>query len=400
MQVMDRVAKSAQQQTVGGGIDTQAWVLHDLSRGEAPRDLQLEPFRIGPVQSDEVLVEPLYGSWEGNMGHAVARKPIDIARQRGEERVVVGNSGVVRVLQPGSPDSGLVEGDICLYLGGVWDEHRYMKYAAGYDAPGTVGLLARRTKAYRSQLVKLPRNSRFHLAQWAVFSLRYVTAWGNWTVASQCYNATRPRSPSYEPWVWGWGGGTAFAEIALAHLHGYKTAFISSNPVRLRQIEAAGVLPIDRREFAGLVHDEKKIAADAAYAEAYQQAEKSFLRRTRQVTGGQGVSIFLDQIGSAVTPATLKALARPAVIASCGWKTGMNVRFNRAVAAMNWHIHVNTHYARYEDCAPAVAFGEERGWMPPLDSRIYEYDEIPQLADDYATGRLDTYFPVYRVNPE
>ena len=41
-----------------------------------------------------MLAEPLYGCWEGNMSHAVERRPIDIYRDRGEEKVVIGNAGV------------------------------------------------------------------------------------------------------------------------------------------------------------------------------------------------------------------------------------------------------------------------------------------------------------------
>jgi hypothetical protein len=70
----------------------------------------------------------------------------------------------------------------------------------------------------------------------------------------------------------------------------------------------------------------------------------------------------------------------------------------RAVECINWHVHVHTHYARYPEGVEAVRFGEEQGWMPELDGRVYGWDEIPQLAEDFQHGRLNTYFPLYQVN--
>ncbi|HZR34952.1 MAG TPA: hypothetical protein VFA75_06215 [Nevskia sp.] len=379
------------------GVATQAWVLHDLSRGNRPRDLRLESLHLAALEGHELLVEPLYGCWEGNMSHAVSRQPIDIARQRGEDRVVIGNAGVVRVLRPGADVTGFKEGDVCLWTAVVWDKHGFTHRVAGYDAPGTVGLLARRTKVRQDQLIRVPVQSRFGLAQWAAFAVRHITAWGNWRVAMQCYSAMRPSTPGFEPWVWGWGGGTAFAELTLAARQGFRTALIASEPSRLERIRKAGIVPVDRRRFAGLDH---RRSTDPSSAGDYRQAEHDFLTAVDEVTDGQRVSIFVDHLGAAVTPATLKALARPGVITTSGWKTGMDMKTNRAVASMNWHVHVHSHYARRDDCAAAVAYAEESGWIPELDSRIYDWDEIPQLARDYAEGGLGTYFPIYRVNPE
>ena len=210
----------------------------------------------------------------------------------------------------------------------------------------------------------------------------------------------RPQTPGFEPAVWGWGGGTAFAELTLAKLDGFETALISGRPDRLRMIEMAGIEPVDRRRFGQLHYDERKLAADPLYAEAYRSAEDKFLQEVKRKTCGHGVSIFVDQIGSAVTPATLKALARPGVLTTSGWKTGMKMSSNRAMAAMNWHTHVHTHYARIGDCEPAVAFGEENGWMPPAEDCLCDWEEIPQLAEDYHAGNVATYFPVFRINPE
>ena len=59
-------------------------------------DLVLEDFELPDIGPGEILAEPIYGSREGNMNHALQRKPIDICRRRGEERVILGNGFVAR----------------------------------------------------------------------------------------------------------------------------------------------------------------------------------------------------------------------------------------------------------------------------------------------------------------
>src|SRR3954468_22384112 len=180
-------------------LKTEAWVLHEgpvavkgdrrqLPRGAEgvfPDDaFRRESYEIGEPTGDDCLVEPLYGCWEGNFSHAIARVPVDICRQRGESKVVLGNSGVVRVLRPGPDTRGLREGDVCLLVGThLKDRHGYMTMAYAYDAPNTMGLLSRRTSVPGRALMPVPRDSGFSLPQWAAFNLRYLTAWSNHRVA-------------------------------------------------------------------------------------------------------------------------------------------------------------------------------------------------------------------------
>lgn len=382
-------------------ITTQAWVIH---RGEKtnghcePAELRQEIFTFPGIGSEEVLVEPIYGCWEGNMAHALSRSPVDICEQRGEQRVVIGNAGVVRVLEIGNAVTTVRPGDLCLvFCNGVWDQFGYPKKIYGYDASGTIGLLAKQTKLHEKQLIRVPQNSRHSLPQWAAFSLRYITAWANWKVAFGCLKVHQTNGNGVSPIVWGWGGGVSFAEAALARLWGCRSALISSQDDRLRLIRDAGIEAIDRREFSNL--NFAKCASDPAFKTAYQEAEDLFLQTVKDKTGGAGVSIFIDYIGLPVIRATLKALGRPGVITTAGWKQGMNLSSLRAVECMNWHVHVHTHYARYSEGQEAVAFAEEKGWVPPVDNPGYSWDDIPLLAQDYASGKCSTYFPLFQINP-
>jgi NADPH:quinone reductase-like Zn-dependent oxidoreductase len=385
-----------------GNVTTEAWVIYASSNGSTspqPAELRKEEFSFSDVDEHEVLVEPVYGCWEANMTHALERRPIDVCRYRGEEKVVIGNAGVVRVLKTGSSVSNVKTGDVCIvFCNGIWDENGFPERILAYDAPNTMGVLAKRMKLHEKQLIKVPEGSRYSLQQWAAFSLRYITAWANWQRAYGCWTTLWAEDSVSRPQVWGWGGGVALAELSLAKLFGCEAAMISSVDERLCLIERMNLTPIDRRQFPNLNLDEAKYNSEPAYRKTYQEAEEIFLKIVEERTGHKGVSIFVDFIGVPVFRATLKALSRQGVITTAGWKQGMMTSTLRAVECMKWHVHVHTHYARYKQGVDAVNFAEANGWLPPVNGEAFDWDEIPRLAEDYRHGHLATYFPIFRVN--
>jgi NADPH:quinone reductase-like Zn-dependent oxidoreductase len=382
-----------------GVIESEAWVIHAAEPGErGPAVLRRESVTIDPIRADEVLVEPLYGSWEANMTHALERRPIDICRRRGEPRVVLGNSGVVRIAQAGRDVQHVREGDTCLLAAaGQQDRHGYVISVLGYDARGSMGLLSRTLKLRGDQVVRLPAPTRHRLTQWAAFSVRFGTAWDNWRVAHGVWQLQVNVRPD-ETYVWGWGGGVAFAELLLAKRHGCRTAMIASTDDRLATIAAAGLTPIDRRLFADLSYDAERCAIDSDYRRSYLAAERAFLDIVSEHTSGERVSIFIDNIGGPVVRATLHALGRQGVLTTAGWKHGTDVHVNRAAECIARHVLVHTHASR--NTPDAMNEAEETGWLPPVPERVYAWDDIPQLAADYSSGRLGTYFPVFQVNRE
>lgn len=385
-----------------GNITTEAWVIYAAPEGSnstQPAELRKEEFSFSDIDEHEVLVEPIYGCWEANMTHAMERRPIDICRYRGEERVVIGNAGTVRILRTGSKVSNLKTGDACIvFCNGIWDEYGFPERILGYDAPHSIGVLAKTTKLHEKQLIKVPEGSHYSLQQWAAFSLRYVTAWANWRRAYGCWKTLWDQDFNGTPKVWAWGGGVALAELSLARIFGCETALISSIDERLSLIGRMGITPIDRRQFSDLSLDEAKYNSDRGYRKTYQEAEKTFLKIVEDLTEQKGVSIFIDFIGAPVFRATLKALSRQGVVTTAGWKQGMITSSVRAIECMKWHVHVHTHYAQYKQGVEAVNFGEANGWLPPVEDKVFEWDDIPELARDYRNGRLATYFPIFRVN--
>ena len=361
-------------------IRTQAWVLRPAGRpGEAGRLVE-EEFAFAEPSDDEVLVRPLFGCWEGNMEHALRRSPLDLCATRGEPRVVIGNAGVVEVVRPGAAVAGLAAGDCCVvFCNGEPDAHGYPERIYAYDAPGTIGVLARLTKLKARQLIRLPADSRIEATRWAGFSLRYITAWANWRVALACWRSQMDDEPASRADVLAWGGGVGLAECSLARLAGHPAALIASRPARLATIERAGLVAIDRRRFA----------------EGTFEAE--FLRAVHDCTEGRRAAIFVDNIGAHYR-STLKALARQGVLATSGWKQGLTFPVVRASECIERHLHVYTHYARRAEGEAAVAFAEAHGWAPPAPAAVWSWDDVPALAEAYAAGEIDDYFPIFSVN--
>src|SRR5262245_53001905 len=90
-------------------IRTEAWVLE-------AGVLRREDFVFHPPAANEVIAEPIFGCWEGNMTHALRRDPIDVNKQRSEKRVVLGNAGVVRVVDIGKAVRKVHPGDYCVFM--------------------------------------------------------------------------------------------------------------------------------------------------------------------------------------------------------------------------------------------------------------------------------------------
>lgn len=386
-------------------LTTDAWVIHQGPDGGAthePAELRLESYALPELGPDEVLAEPVYGCWESNMSHAIERRPVDICRQRKEDRVVLGNSGVVRVLKTGPAVRTVREGDACVVFGVVMaDAHGYPMQVLAYDAPDTMGILAKRVRLSERSLIPVPRHTRYSLRHWAAFSVRYITAWSNWKVAYGCWRVQMSEEDLPAPWIWGWGGGSALAELTLAQRHGWRASMIAGSDERLQLIKTLGMDGVDRRWFGDLSFDEARYASDPDYRRSYQAAEARFLALVHERTDGAGVAIFVDHLGAPVTRATLRALGRQGVLTTAGWKCGMRTSSVRALECINRHIHVHTHYSRYSEARAAIQAGESTGWMPPLadDERVYQWEDIPSLARDYAAGRISSYFPLYQVNP-
>ncbi|MGJ8744405.1 hypothetical protein [Polaribacter sp.] len=379
---------------------TDAWVLEQGKIHRVPGELILKKIELPTLSIKTILVEPIYGCWEGNMHHAIMRDPVDICLQRKEKEIVLGNAGVVRILKTGSPQSHLKQGDYALvFCNAVADEYGFPKKILGYDAKGTMGILAKRTVLPSNTLIRIPSRSNFSLKQWAAFSLRYITAWSNWKISYKCWRSQMTDVSLSEMTVASWGGGVGFAELLLAKEKGFKTLMITSKEKRFTNLADLGINSLDRNEFADLNFNPDKYERDSNYRECYIKSEKIFLNNINAATNNRQVAIFIDNIGLPVYRATLKALSRQGVITTSGWKEGMKLSYFRAIESIQRHQHIHTHYARYSDAIEAMEYAISNDWMPVIDTNhVYEWDEILTLNQDYKKGTIDSYFPIYKVN--
>lgn len=379
-------------------IETHAWV---LVRGEphVPGELELRTVTLPGLTDSECLVEPIIGSWEANMTHALERRPIDVCRERGEPWVILGNTGVVRVLATGRDVEGLSEGDLCMVFGVDPDRRPFSmpQRAWAYDDPGSHGLLAKRTRIKGRQLFPIRTEDPALVARWAAFSGRYLAAWPNFQLAHATYRALVTAEEHPRPFAFGWGGGVSLAALELAKMNGYRCAMVASTGARLALLRSKGFEAIDRRDFADLCFDEERHEHDPEYRQRYRAAEKAFLARVRALTGKMGAALFFDHIGAPVTRATQRALGCPGVLATAGWKHGMRISSVRALECMGWHTHVHTHCARPVDVRASMEFARASGWLPDPVAVPRPFEDVPALASDYTRG-LDTYFPLYQVN--
>ena len=257
-------------------LKTEAWVLHAGEKGAPPKRTQLvrETFEFAEPGPEEALVTPLFGCMEGNMGHALDRRPIDICLARGEPKVVIGNAGVMRVDKIGAKVTTCKPGDTAiLFCNGDPDQYGYPRRIFGYDTPGTIGMLAKQTKLHQKQIIPVSASSKHSLEEWAAFSLRYVTAWSNWELAYGTLRLLLTPGELPNPQVWAWGGGVSLGTLVLAKHHGCDTTQMASTDEHLATIESQGVRPVDRREFKDLYYDKQRFKTDKEYTDKYLKAE-------------------------------------------------------------------------------------------------------------------------------
>lgn len=382
-------------------VKAEAWVLHAASAGqqEGRAELVRETFEFSDISDEEVLAEPLYGGWEGNMDHALDRRPVDICRQRGEQRVVIGNSGVARILEVGKQVRGVEPGQLAVLGQNVIDPWGYPEQLYGYDSPNTIGMLATKTKCHQSGVHVIPDNTRHALPRWGAFAVRFGSAWSNWKLAYGLLRLQLSEEQCPSPHVWGWGGGTTLATLGLARLHGCQAVMMSGDDRRLKTITDWGLTALDRRPFGSLNFDAKRLATDLKYRMAYGRAEAAFLREVRERTDGIGVQIFVDYVGPPVFRATLNALSREGIVTTAGWKKGMNLSYVRASACVRRNHLIHSHGFAHHELDAAIAFAEENDWLPPVDDPVFSFEEIPELAARYHAGELGM-FPVYSVASE
>lgn len=142
-----------------------------------------------------------------------------------------------------------------------------------------------------------------------------------------------------------------------------------------KPIEESGIDPIDWRQFGELEYDEERYQTDSAYCCPPSNAS-GLSSRPCAKTGGAGVAIFVDNIGLLSFGQPSKRLRGRASLLL--WlEVRHEHRHHPRCECINRHIHGDTHYEGYAEGVQAVDTARQTGWMAPVDSPIYGWDEIP-----------------------
>ncbi|MBI5389440.1 zinc-binding alcohol dehydrogenase family protein [Candidatus Woesearchaeota archaeon] len=403
-----------------GSFETEAWVLKprpvDFPKGEL-MSLEQRVVFIPAPDHGKTVVEPLFVTWEGNMGHAVEGSPIDTAAIRLQhpeleplgDGIIIGNSGVVR---------GVEDGKLYMFFcNGRPDGFGYPETIAGYDDPGSIGLLAKMTKVKDYQLIPIPEDTTIPLEAWASFSLRGVTAFANWRVALGTYRVQVGVEQKPILNVVAWGGGVSLYEAQIAKHAGHNVIMFASGAEKVAELEALGIKGVDRTQFYHLndviLAEAKAAQKDASQAAAfeakhslkpgdwvaaYKTEHAAFLKVISEKTDGGMVDIFIDYIGEPVAKPTHDALAREGLITTAGWKEGMVMRRVRAIDCIDRHPLVHTHYARRSEGEGAVRLFASGAIKGQWDTPLYGFGDVNTVAANYAAGKY-TFVPVIQNNP-
>lgn len=364
---------------------TVAWILRP--EGYEPAFLQQDVV-LPDLHKGQSRVRPLAVGWEGNNSHAIERKPLDVSKSRAEDRIVLGNNGVVELLETASEDlKRQAEGCDGVFLvqpifhpGAVSDNGSLIS-VFGYDMRGSGGLLSRETIVPDSILLPLPVGHE-NVKYWASFTIRYMTAWSLFFRASRVFSVLHN---GQSPQVFaGWGGGTTLALLQLAKLQGHDAVMFCSTAEKCAEAALHGIAAVNTTDLMVALGDG---ASEGDIVKAFRVAVSEALGRRAEI------DVMVDFVGTPTADLTLALLRRGGVMATAGWKTGPMTRVNRALSAIKHHTHVYAHHANISEIADCLAFAIENDWCSKR-VRSYDFDQVDALHSDYIAGRIDSYFPV------
>jgi NADPH:quinone reductase-like Zn-dependent oxidoreductase len=232
---------------------------------------------------------------------ACALNHLDLFQRRGIERVAIplphisgaDVAGEVVAAPEGDPSAGrrvmLQPGLSCGRCHACLDgrDNECPRYdVLGYQSDGGY---AEYVKAPLQNLIPIPDHIGFVEA--AAFPLTFLTAWH--------MLITRAALVAGEDvLVLGAGSGVGQAAIQIARLHGARVLATAGSEAKLAKARALGA------------------------SEAINHATQNLPARVRELTGGRGVQVVFEHVGTATWDRSLKCLARSGRLVTCGATTG------------------------------------------------------------------------------
>jgi NADPH:quinone reductase-like Zn-dependent oxidoreductase len=208
--------------------------------------------------------------------------------------------------------------------------------------------------APEGSLVAKPRSLDF--VQGAALSVAWLTAW-------RMIKTKARLQPGETALVFGVGGSVSLAATQIASAIGARTIVTSRDPTKLERATMFGA--------AETVHD---------------QGGGSILDRVMELTAKRGVDVVIENVGKAVWPTAMKALARGGRLVTCGATTGDDPSADlRRLFIRQLQVFGSTLGTRAE-FADMVAFIAEKSLTPHIDE-TFSLADIHAAMDLLESGR-------------
>jgi NADPH:quinone reductase-like Zn-dependent oxidoreductase len=190
----------------------------------------------------------------------------------------------------------------------------------------------------------IPKPPRLAFEQAAAVPVAFTTAWHMLISRAQL----RPGE-----WVLvnGAGSGVSTAAIQIAHLAGAVVIATTSTPDKVA----------------------KAVSIGCDYVINYK--DQDVAEQVKELTGGRGVDVILDHVGSATWKANIASLARGGRLVNCGTTGGADVQLNLASFYYQAQSLLGSTLGTLEETATCLRLVAEEKFQVVID-RIYPLDEL------------------------
>jgi NADPH2:quinone reductase len=317
-----------------------AWLLHDLRGIDS---IQLSEVPDPSPAAGEVVLDVRYA----------ALNPADryLAENQYPARPpmphVLGRDGVGSVSEIGGGVERVRRGDVFAVLRGETGVSRW-------------GTFAERVAVPIQSLVEVPAG--WSAQQAAGATLVYLTAW---QALTQWHDLPRPATVL----VTGASGGVGVASVQLAAAMGHTVIGHSRDPQKRDRVKALGATAV------------------------LDPQDKTWRKQVKDLTGGKGVDLAIDNIGGALLPEVIETLGYGGRVSLVGRLAGPVPQFNTATMFFRRLKLGGVAVGTYQNAEARAAWAKvvellNSANAKPLVDSVFPFDQLPQAFDHLVRGPM------------